>query len=82
MLVDEIKMINEIGGVNSTRKEINEIINDKTENNKKRRLYGLVKKYELLMEEEIKLKCCEDIRELYDKNSYFSLFIWIYTSIL
>lgn len=66
-LVDEIKMTNEIEGVNSTRKEINEILNDKTENNKKRRLYGLVKKYELLMEEEIKLKCYEDIRELYDE---------------
>lgn len=66
-LVDEIKMTNEIEGVNSTRKEINEILNDKTENSKKRRLYGLVKKYELLMEEEIKLKCCEDIRDLYDE---------------
>ena len=60
-------MTNEIEGVNSTRKEINEILNDKTENNKKRRLYGFVKKYELLMEEEIKLKSCEDIRKLYDE---------------
>lgn len=66
-LVDEIKMTNEIEGVNSTRKEINEILNDKTENNKKRRLYGLVKKYELLMEEEINLESCEDIRKLYDE---------------
>lgn len=66
-LVDEIKMTNEIEGVNSTRKEINEILNDKTENNKNKRLYGLVKKYELLMEEEIKLNCCKDIRDLYDE---------------
>lgn len=66
-LVDEIKMTNEIEGVNSTRKEINEILNDKTENDKKRRLYGLVKKYELLMEEEINLESCEDIRKLYDE---------------
>ena len=52
-LIDEIKMTNEIEGVISTRKEINEILNDKTNENKKRRLYGLVKKYELLMEEDI-----------------------------
>jgi hypothetical protein len=29
-LIDEIKMTNEIEGVNSTRKEINDILNDKT----------------------------------------------------
>lgn len=66
-LVDEIKMTNEIEGVVSTRKEINEILNDKTNQNKKRRLYGLVKKYELLMEEDIQLLECKDIRKLYDE---------------
>lgn len=66
-LVDEIKITNEIEGVNSTRKEINDILNSKVENNKNTRLYGLVKKYDLLEEEEIKLNCCEDIRELYNE---------------
>lgn len=66
-LIDEIRMTNEIEGVISTRKEINEILNDKTNGNKKRRLYGLVKKYELLMEEDMQLSKCEDIRKLYDE---------------
>lgn len=66
-LIDEIRMTNEIEGVISTRKEINEILNDKTNENKKRRLYGLVKKYELLMEEDIQLLDCKDIRKLYDE---------------
>ncbi|MCY6356348.1 Fic family protein [Clostridium sp. ZS2-4] len=66
-LIDEIRMTNEIEGVISTRKEINDILNDKTHENKKRRLYGLVKKYELLMEEDIQLLECEDIRKLYNE---------------
>lgn len=66
-LIDEIRMTNEIEGVISTRKEISEILSDKSKNNKKRRLYGLVKKYELLMEEDIELSKCEDIRSLYDE---------------
>lgn len=66
-LIDEIRMTNEIEGVNSTRKEINDILTDKTENNKRKRLYGLVKKYELLMDEDIKLAECEDIRKLYNE---------------
>lgn len=65
-LIDEIKMTNEIEGVASTRKEINEILNDKA-NNQKRRLYGLVNKYELLKEEHINLFDCKDIRKLYDE---------------
>ena len=66
-LIDEIKMTNEIEGVISTRKEINEILNDEINSTKNKRLYGLVKKYELLMEEDIKLTDCKDIRELYDE---------------
>lgn len=66
-LIDEIRMTNEIEGVVSTRKEINEILNDKTNENKRRRLYGLVKKYELLTEEDIELSECKDIRNLYDE---------------
>lgn len=65
-LVDEIKMTNDIEGVHSTRKEINDILNNKTNINK--RLYGIVKKYEMLLkEEEIPLRTCKDIRNLYDE---------------
>lgn len=66
-LVDEIKMTNEIEGVNSTRKEINEILKDKTDKKIKKRLYGIVKKYELMTKEDIKLDTCHDIRELYNE---------------
>lgn len=65
-LIDEIKMTNEIEGVISTRKEINEIINDRIQKNEKKRLYGLVKKYELLMDENIEISRSEDIRVLYN----------------
>lgn len=65
-LIDEIKMTNEIEGVISTRKEINEIINDRIQKNEKKRLYGLVKKYELLMDENIEISRSEDIRALYN----------------
>ena len=66
-LIDEIKMTNEIEGVNSTRKEINDILNDKTEKNKSKRLYGLVKKYEMLLNEDMNINICTDIRSLYDE---------------
>lgn len=66
-LVDEIKMTNEIEGVHSTRREINEILNDKTEKSKRKRLYGLVKKYEMLFSEKIELNACKDIRNVYDE---------------
>ena len=67
-IVDEIKLTNEIEGVHSTRKEISEIINDKSENNKRKRLYGLVQKYMMLLYgQKIELKSCQDIRKLYDE---------------
>lgn len=64
-LIDEIKMTNEIEGVHSTRKEINDILLGKT--NSKKRLYGLVKKYQLFLEESVSLETCEDIRNIYDE---------------
>lgn len=68
-IVDEIKMTNEIEGVHSTRKEINDILNNKSNGNvKKNRLYGLVKKYSLILEgKDIKLDTCSDVRKLYDE---------------
>lgn len=65
-LIDEVKMTNEIEGVVSTRKEIREILNSTTVG-KKTRLYGLVKKYQLLLEEDIKLIEPKDIRSLYNE---------------
>ena len=67
-LIDEIKMTNEIEGVNSTRREINEILNDKEQSKKHKRFYGLVKKYEMLLKDEkIKLSSCQDVRDLYNE---------------
>lgn len=65
-LVDEIRMTNDIEGVVSTRKEINEILNDITGKKRGKRLYGLVKKYELLFEEHIELNTCSDVKNIYD----------------
>lgn len=71
-LIDEIKMTNAIEGVHSTRKEINDILNDKS--NSKKRLYGIVKKYQMLLEDEdINLKTCKDIRNLYDEITLFDI---------
>lgn len=67
-LIDEIRMTNDIEGVQSTRKEINDILNDVSEKSEKKRLYGIVKKYEMLMDQsDISLKTCEDIRKLYNE---------------
>lgn len=66
-IIDEIKMTNDIEGVISTRKEISEILNDIQGKKKGFRLYGLVKKYELLTEEEIPLSNCTDIRSVYNE---------------
>ncbi|GAA0103236.1 Fic family protein [Paraclostridium bifermentans] len=67
-LIDEIKMTNDIEGVQSTRREINEILNDVSEKSEKKRLYGIVKKYDMLMDQsDINLKTCEDLRKLYDE---------------
>lgn len=66
-IIDEIKMTNDIEGVISTRKEIGDILDDIKGNKKGNRLYGLVKKYELLTEEDIPFNNCTDIRKLYDE---------------
>ncbi|WP_455537739.1 Fic family protein [Terrisporobacter sp.] len=67
-LVDEIIMTNEIEGINSTRKEVKDVLRDKDSKSTNRRLYGIVKKYEeLLSHEKIELSSCNDIRQLYDE---------------
>lgn len=65
-LKDEIALTNEIEGVRSTRKEIEDAI-DSIKNNKSARFKGLVDKYfKLISNEIIPLNNCEDIRTIYD----------------
>lgn len=62
-LVEEIKSSNDIEGVQSTRKEIKAAL----ESSEKKRLSGIVNKYEkIINNEEIPLKTCQDIRDLFD----------------
>ena len=65
-LKDEIALTNEIEGVRSTRKEIEDAI-DSIKNDKSARFKGLVDKYfKLISNEIIPLNTCEDIRTIYD----------------
>ena len=66
-LVDEIVLTNDIEGVNSTRREISEVLEQIDDKSGKRRFYGLVRKYLMLQEkEERKLKTCQDVRDIYN----------------
>ena len=70
-LVDEIVLSNNIEGVNSTRKEIRNILNDIQKKDKHRRFVGLVKKYIALMtHEKISIQNTKDIRRIYDDIFY------------
>lgn len=63
MLINEIKSTNDIEGVKSTRKEIN----DAFRSNKKLRFTGIVNSYSELMNTKLKkIKTVEDIRSIYD----------------
>lgn len=65
-LKDEIALTNEIEGVRSTRKEIEDAI-DSIKNDKSARFKELVDKYfKLISNEIIPLNNCEDIRTIYD----------------
>ena len=66
-LVDEIILTNDIEGVYSTRKEINQIISDSKGKSKKKRFYGLVMKYQMLSQKKTALNTCEDIRNIYNE---------------
>lgn len=70
-LVDEIVQTNGIEGVYSSRKEINETLNELEKKSSGKRFMGLVQKYLLLQHgSDIPLKTCEDIRYLYDSLVY------------
>lgn len=67
-LIDEIKLSNDIEGVYSTRKEIQELLNPQIERNKRKRLYGLVQKYIMLSEESnTNITTCKEVRSIYDE---------------
>lgn len=66
-LISEIKISNNIEGVHSTRRELKEILNDKSGKYRGKRFYGLVNKYKVLMESDsIPIETCEDIKKIYD----------------
>lgn len=66
-LIDEIILTNKIEGVNSTRKEIDEILLNLAAHDKRERFKGLVLKYVTLMSgDKINISSCKDIREIYD----------------
>lgn len=63
-LYAEIKQTNNIEGVHSTRKEIDAVLQNPE---KKQRFFGIVRKYQQLgRKEEIPLRTCQDIRNIYD----------------
>lgn len=66
-MIEEIQSTNEIEGVRSTRQEIRKAIFAQGKYNPDVRLWGIVNKYnKIINDENIKLKTCEDIRNLYD----------------
>ncbi len=66
-MIEEIQSTNEIEGVRSTCQEIREAIFAQGKYNPDVRLWGIVNKYnKIINDENIKLKTCEDIRNLYD----------------
>lgn len=71
-LIDEIVLTNNIEGVYSSRKEINDALSvleeQSIQKGKRPRFIGLVNKYlKLLSREPVALSTCEDIRSLYDE---------------
>lgn len=66
-LIDEIVLSNNIEGVHSSRREINEVLESLKEKDRSGRFFGLVQKYVLLSSgQSISLESCEDIRFLYN----------------
>ena len=70
-LIDEIQFTNEIEGVVSTRRDINDILADLASSKKKdSRLFGIVNEYHALLEEGpgFEIQSPLDIRKLYDET--------------
>lgn len=71
ILIEEIIKTNEMEGVHSTRKELKEVYEDVVNKNfikKKKRFYGLVNKYNnLINNEHLRILTCDSVRKLYDE---------------
>lgn len=66
-LIQEIVLTNEIEGVISTRQDVFEALEAQKYNDKNKRLYGLVKRYQKLKDnEDLSIKTCQDIRNIYN----------------
>lgn len=69
-LIDEIVLTNEIEGVHSTRREVDSLLDAFEQQDKHKRFWGITQKYQTLLSpklmSQIKLKSCQDIREIYD----------------
>lgn len=66
-LIKEIMLTNDIEGVNSTRKEVDEALQSLYSNDKKKRFKGLAMKYVMLLKGiPISLSSCMDIRNIYN----------------
>ena len=66
-LIDEIKLTNDIEGVYSTRKELSAVLYEMDNKAKKKRFYGLLNKYKMLISDnEFPLNTSTDIREIYN----------------
>lgn len=68
-LIKEIMITNSIEGVSSTRKEITDIINSKKGEEKKKRLIGMVRKYQMLISDKLDIDdyfTCHGLRNLYN----------------
>ena len=67
-LIDEVEYTNQIEGVVSTRKDINDLIKEIENKSKaKNRFEGIVNKYFLLNKEELEINNSSDIRKIYDE---------------
>lgn len=66
-LIDEIKLTNDIEGVYSTRKELSSVLKEMNNKGKKKRFYGLLNKYSMLInDDEFPLNTSNDVRSIYD----------------
>lgn len=71
-LIDEIELTNKIESINSTRKEINEVIDiiNNSDDKRYKRFLGIISKYIKLnnieFNENNDIKTCNDVRKIYD----------------
>lgn len=66
-LIDEIKLTNDIEGIYSTRKELSSVLNEMNSKGERKRFYGLLNKYSMLVRGvKFSLNTSNDIRDIYN----------------